>query len=106
MSDQLSNPKWQAEARVLKKLQLHFTFQPETLRRIKLDAAEDNLNTSDVLRKILGLHHEKQQRPRIGLSFTPSELEQLAQQFGVDATDSKAIKSKVVERVTRHYSSD
>ena len=106
MSSRLNNQKWQAETQVLKKMQLHFTFSPTTLRRVKLDAAEESINTSDVVRKILGLQHDKQPRPRIGLSFSPEELLALAQRFGVDVSDVKTIKSKVVEVVSKHYSKD
>jgi len=99
----MMNKKWQAEAQVLKKMQLHFTFSPQIFRQVKLDAADENINTSDVLRKILGLNHEKSVRPRIGLSFTPEELDLLAKRYSLSISDTKAIRQKVVDEVASHY---
>ncbi len=96
--------KWQAEQKVLKKLQLHFTFNATTFRQLKHQAAQQNMNTSDVVRQIIGLSYEKNVRPRIGLSFSLQELNLLAKRYELSVDDVKSIKTRVVEEVGKHYS--
>ena len=96
--------KWQAEQNVLKKMQLHFTFNATTFRQVKVQAAKENMNTSDVVRQIIGLSFEKNVRPRIGLSFSQKELQILAERYKLPKNDLKSIKIKVVEEVGNHYS--
>lgn len=97
------NKKWEAEQKVLKKMQLHFTFSPSVFRQVKLDAADQNINTSDILRQILGFTHEKEVRPRIGLSFTQEELALLAERYNLSTEDTKGIRQCVVEQVADYY---
>lgn len=100
------NKKWISERRVLKKLQMHFTFQQNILRKIRYDAADDYIVPSDIVRKIIGLPYIKVQRPRIGLSFNKDELDQLAQHYDLEVTDEAEIKRRVIDEVTQYYSED
>ncbi|MES9857682.1 MAG: hypothetical protein ABW166_13920 [Sedimenticola sp.] len=95
--------KWSKEKSVLKKLQMHFTFQQDILRKIRHDAADASIVPSDIVRKIIGLPYVKVQRPRVGLSFDKNELEKLAQDYGLDAIDEAEIKRKVIEKVNHFY---
>ncbi len=95
--------KWSKEKSVLKKLQMHFTFQQEVLRKIRHDAADASIVPSDVVRKIIGLTYVKVQRPRVGLSFNKDELAQLAQHYKLDVIDEAEIKRHVIEEVNRFY---
>ncbi len=98
-----SNSKWQKERATLKKLQIHFEFQQEVMRKIRYDAADARLNPSDIVRKILGLSYSKVQRPRLGLSFSQDELKQLAHRYGLDCLDEKQIKQRVMAEVNVLY---
>ncbi len=98
-----ANNKWTKEKRVLKKLQMHFTFQQDILRKIRHDAADASIVPSDVIRRIIGLPYVKVQRPRIGLSFNKEELKQLAAHYHLDEVDEAAIKRHVIEEVNRFY---
>jgi hypothetical protein len=97
------NSKWQRERATLKKLQIHFEFQQEVMRKIRYDAADARLNPSDIVRKILGLSYSKIQRPRLGLSFSRAELEQLAHRYDLDYIDEKQIKQRVMAEVNTLY---
>ncbi len=103
MSEIKSNSKWQKERATLKKLQIHFEFQQEVMRKIRYDAADARLNPSDIVRKILGLSYSKVQRPRLGLSFSQDELKQLAHRYGLDRMDEKQIKQRVMAEVNVLY---
>ncbi len=104
MSSKVNN-KWSKEKSILRKLQMHFTFQQDTLRKIRYDAADASIVPSDIVRKIIGLPYVKVQRPRIGLSFNQAELAQLAKHYELDMADETAIKCKVLEEVNHHYQS-
>jgi len=100
------NSKWIKEKSVLKKLQMHFTFQQDILRKIRHDAADASIVPSDIVRKIIGLPYVKVQRPRVGLSFNKDELAQLAQQYGLDVSDEAGIKRQVIQEVNQFYESE
>ncbi|MEZ0121682.1 MAG: hypothetical protein AB9Q22_02500 [Candidatus Reddybacter sp.] len=97
------NPKWADEKRALKKVQMHFVFKEQLNKRIRHDAADENLNPSDIIRKIVGLPYQRIQRPRIGLSFNPDDLHNLSQRYQVPVDDEKTIKQRVLEEVTQCY---
>ncbi|RLA40356.1 MAG: hypothetical protein DRQ64_04930 [Gammaproteobacteria bacterium] len=97
------NPKWADEKRALKKVQMHFVFKEQLNKRIRHDAADENLNPSDLIRKIVGLPYQRIQRPRIGLSFNPDDLNTLSQRYQVPVDDEKTIKQRVLAEVTACY---
>lgn len=97
------NNKWSDEKRALKKIQMHFVFKEQLNKRIHYDATDENLNPSDVIRKITGLTYQPIQRPRIGLSFDQQDLQYLAQRYSMDSGDEKEIKRRVWEEVNFYY---
>lgn len=96
-------PKWEAELAALKKIQMHFDFQQALRKKIRIDAAEEDMNPSDIIRKIVGLSFSKIQRPRIGLSFNPEDLSYLAERYNLDPSDAAAVKKQVLREVENHY---
>lgn len=101
-----ANTKWTKEKSVLKKLQMHFSFQQNIMRRIRYDAADASIMPSDIIRRIIGLPYAKVQRPRIGLSFNKELLDQLAEKYGLDVTDEAGIQRRVIEEVNQYYRSE
>ncbi len=95
--------KWPAEKSALKKIQIHFSFKERLTKLIRHDAVEDNINPSDVIRKIVGLNYQRIQRPRIGLSFNQADLDYLSKRYALGASDEKEIKRHVMEEVNLYY---
>lgn len=95
--------KWSKEKVVLKKIQIHFTFQQNVLASIRHDAVDENINSSDIVRKIVGLSYKKIQRARIGLTFNDIDLEYLAEHYNLKSVDEKEIKRRVIEEINIHY---
>ena len=95
--------KWENEKAALRKVQIHFVFRQEVVAGIRHDAADENINPSDIVRKIVGLPYKKIQRARIGLSFNPQELEYLAKRYHLDEIDEKMIKQSVMKETNQHY---
>ena len=99
----MTTDKWENEKAILRKVQIHFVFQQEIVARIRHDAADENINPSDIVRKIVGLPYKKIQRARIGLSFNPQEFEYLAKRYNLDTINEKAIKQHVIEETNKYY---
>lgn len=97
------NNKWSEEKHALKKIQMHFIFKAQLNKRIRYDGVDENLNPSDVIRKITGLSYRRIQRPRIGLSFNREDLNCLALRYDMDVSDEKGIKRRVLEEVNLYY---
>ncbi|MCH7695451.1 MAG: hypothetical protein IIB73_04030 [Proteobacteria bacterium] len=95
--------KWSNEKVALKKIQIHFTFQQSVLASIRYDATDENINPSDIVRKIVGLPYKKIQRARIGLTFNDNDLEYLAEHYNLEKADDKEIKRRVMEEINIHY---
>lgn len=95
--------KWSKEKAVLKKIQIHFSFQQQVLASIRHNAADEDVNPSDIVRKIVGLPYKKIHRARIGLSFNDSDLEYLTEHYQLDRVDEKEIKRRVMEEINIHY---
>lgn len=102
MDNKLSD-KWSVEKQALKKVQVHFSLKERLTKLIRHDAAEDNINPSDIIRKIVGLTYQRIQRPRIGLSFHREDLEYLSKRYNLDLNDDKEIRRRVMEEINLYY---
>ncbi|MFV2060272.1 MAG: hypothetical protein ACC653_06270 [Gammaproteobacteria bacterium] len=94
---------WSDEQAALKKIQIHFEFQRDIMRVIRHEAADKDLNPSDIIRQRLDLEYSKIQRPRLGLSFNSDELNSLAKRYDLDTVDEKQIKRCVLEEMNNLY---
>lgn len=97
------NDKWCVEKKALKKVQIHFSLKERLTKLIRHDAAEDNINPSDIIRKIVGLSYQRIQRPRIGLSFHREDLDYLSKRYSLDISDEKEIRRRVMEEINLYY---
>lgn len=99
----MATDKWVKEKDALKKVQIHFAFQQETIASIRHDAADDNINPSDIVRKIVGLPYTKIQRARIGLSFNHQDLEYLAKRYGLEEVNERELRRRVMEEINLYF---
>ncbi|MFV1984063.1 MAG: hypothetical protein ACC657_11035 [Thiohalomonadales bacterium] len=97
------NDKWSNEHDALKKIQIHFEFQRDIMRIIRHEAADKDLNPSDIIRQKLNLQYSKIQRPRLGLSFNNAELKSLATRYKLTTIDEKEIKRCVLDEISTFY---
>lgn len=101
----MATDRWEKEKHALRKVQIHFAFQLEIIASIRHDAADNNINPSDIVRKIVGLPFKKIQRARIGLSFNDHDLEYLTKRYGLEGKNEKEVKRRVMEEINLHYHS-
>lgn len=95
-----SKTKWEKEKAAAAAVQLAFDLGVDTQTLIKKRALDEHLNTSDFIRKILGLHYKnKPVRPRLTLSLSGDDFNELALKYGVDSDDRLKIKELAAERL-------
>jgi hypothetical protein len=99
----MPNDKWDHETEALKKIQMQFEFQEDVNKMIIVDAAEENIKPSDLVRKLTGLSYKKIQRSRVAMSLSSEDITNLAQRLGVDESNELEIKKRVTAEINLHY---
>ena len=94
-ANKIEKAKWHDEREALKKIQWHFDMQSLQIQRLRVQAAMSDMNPSDYVRKMVGLTYRTLDRPRVSLSFSGSELEYLAQRYGLSVDDAANIRKQV-----------
>lgn len=90
--------KWQRQEQAVRATQMAFDLSSEVQKSIKKQAIDAELTPSDMIRKILDLEvKSKKTRQRLSFNLNDEEIALLAQRFGVDAEDKRAVKQQVAE---------
>ena len=98
-----SSGKWDGERQAVKAVQVAFDVGDEVNLLIRREALEQSINPSDRVRQILGLPiSRKPVRPRLSISLSESDFEQLAEQFGVPLEDRLGIRRMAAEKLIAH----
>lgn len=98
-----SSDKWDGERRAVKAVQVAFDVGDEVNLLIRKEALEQSINPSDRVRQILGLPiSRKPVRPRLSISLSESDFEQLAEQFGLLLDDRLGIRRVAAEKLIDH----
>ena len=98
-----SSDKWDGERRAVKAVQVAFDVGDEVNLLIRREALEQSINPSDRVRQILGLPiSRKPVRPRLSISLSESDFEQLAEQFGLPLDDRLGIRRVAAEKLIDH----
>ncbi|MDR1888267.1 MAG: hypothetical protein LBQ81_02630, partial [Zoogloeaceae bacterium] len=75
--------RWQGSDEAIRAVQVAFDVEAAVLEAVRCAAFENDLSSSDQIRRILGLattHRPK--RPRLTVSLTPGDYEALGQRYG------------------------
>ncbi|WP_105166685.1 hypothetical protein [Pseudoalteromonas sp. T1lg23B] len=101
MSD--AKAKWQRQEQAVRATQMAFDLSSEVQKSIKKQAIDQELTPSDMIRKILNLEvKSKKTRQRLSFNLSNEEITLLAERFGVDADDKRAVKQRVAELLIAH----
>ncbi|MCF2908744.1 hypothetical protein L1285_10485 [Pseudoalteromonas sp. DL2-H2.2] len=96
--------KWQRQERALRATQMAFDLTTEVQKSLKKQAIDEELTPSDMIRKILDLEvKSKKTRQRLSFNLTDEEIALLAQRFGVDPSDKRAVKQQVASLLINRY---
>ncbi|WP_440056249.1 hypothetical protein ACSLBF_15425 [Pseudoalteromonas sp. T1lg65] len=81
-----------------------FDLSTEVQKSLKKQAIDEELTPSDMIRKILSLEvKSKKTRQRLSFNLTDEEIALLAQRFGVDPEDKRAVKQQVASLLIKRY---
>lgn len=99
--------KWQRQEQAIRATQMAFDLTSEVQKRIKKQAIDEELTPSDMIRKILQLDvKSKKTRQRLSFNLNDDELAELANRFGVDVEDKRAVKQQVADILITKFSKD
>ncbi|MBR8844026.1 MULTISPECIES: hypothetical protein [Pseudoalteromonas] len=97
--------KWKRQEVALRATQMAFDLTTEVQKNIKKQAIDEELTPSDMIRKILDLEvKSKKTRQRLSFNLTDEEIALLAERFGVDPNDKRAVKQQVANMLLSRYS--
>jgi hypothetical protein len=94
--------RWTGSDDALKAVQVAFDVEEAVLDAVRTAAFENNVSTSDQIRRLLDLPTStRPKRPRLTVSLTAADYEVLAARYGVPLDDRLAIKERVTEELIR-----
>ncbi len=90
--------KWAKSAKAAKAVQVAFDMDEKVQYSIRKKALDEGLSPSDQIRHILELPtHRRPKRPRLTVSLSNDDYEQLAVRYKLDPEQQLEIKKKVME---------
>ncbi len=82
-----------------KSVQVAFELEQQIARAIHTLAAQEGLTPSSQIRKMIGLSYSAPKRPRLTLSLSPSDYQQLGEKYNTDPTNSVEIKRQIMQEL-------
>ena len=102
MSEKELPKKWQQSAKVAKAVQVAFDMDTKLQYSIRRSALDKGISPSEQIRHLLGLTtHTKAKRPRLTVSLSPDDYQQLGKRYQIPADQQLDIKKSVVEELTQ-----
>lgn len=90
---------WENQKKIIKATQIAFEMDQDIARSIRTMAAQEGLNPSDQIRKLIGLTYSPPKRPRLTVSLRPDDYAQLAEKYGMDVEDRLGIKHRMMQEL-------
>jgi hypothetical protein len=92
--------RWESSDDAIRAVQVAFDVEVGVLEAVRKAAFENQLSTSDQIRRLLNLPTPtRATRPRLTVSLSPQDYELLAQRTGIPAQDRLAIKEHVTKQL-------
>lgn len=94
--------RWRREERAVRAVQVAFDVGEEVQLLLRREAAELGISPADRVRQLLGLAvARKPKRPRLTVSLTSEDFQELAGRFGVEQSDRRSIRRLAAEQVIK-----
>ncbi len=102
MTLQRKPARWSGSDEALRAVQVAFDVEEAVMDAVRAAAFENNLSTSDQIRRLLALPTaSRPKRPRLTVSLTAQDYEVLAGRYGLPPADRLAIKERVTQELIR-----
>jgi hypothetical protein len=89
-----------------KSVQVAFELEQQIARTIHVLAAQEGLTPSNMIRKMIGLSYSAPKRPRLTLSLTPDDYQQLGEKYSTSPDNSVEIKRQIIQELIEQIPSD
>jgi len=94
--------KWQQSAKVVKAVQIAFDMDTKLQYSIRRSALDKGISPSEQIRHLLDLPtHKKPKRPRLTVSLSTEDYQQLGKRYQIPAEQQLEIKKSVIEELTK-----
>lgn len=94
--------KWQQSAKVVKAVQIAFDMDEKLQYSIRRSALDKGISPSEQIRHVLDLPtHKKPKRPRLTVSLSSEDYQQLGERYNIPAEQQLDIKKSVIEELTQ-----
>ncbi|MFT6925415.1 MAG: hypothetical protein ACJAZP_000995 [Psychromonas sp.] len=94
--------KWQQSANVAKAVQIAFDMDTKLQYSIRRSALDKGISPSEQIRDLLALAtHKKPKRPRLTVSLSDEDYQQLSERYRIPADQQLEIKKAVIEELTK-----
>ncbi len=94
--------KWQQSAKVVKAVQIAFDMDTKLQYSIRRSALDKGISPSEQIRHLLDLPtHKKPKRPRLTVSLSDDDYQQLGERYQIPADQQLEIKKSVIEELTQ-----
>lgn len=93
---------WKKSEKSLRAVQLVFEFSQPVSDYIRTQANHQGLSPSNQIRTILDLPVKQSRRPRLSVSLSQQDYEQLAERYHIDVNDKLAIRRAISEELIEY----
>ncbi|MGF2686666.1 hypothetical protein ACQUWM_09220 [Marinobacter sp. DUT-3] len=91
---------WSKEERAVQAMQMAFDLSNDIQRAFRVSAALQDMNTADMVRKVLQLPYRKNRaRPRLTVTLRDEDFDVLARKYNLAPEDRAAIRQRVAEEL-------
>ncbi|MGP4844561.1 hypothetical protein ACTXGQ_10555 [Marinobacter sp. 1Y8] len=96
---------WSREVKAVQAVQMAFDLSSDIQRAFRVASVMQDLNTSDMVRKVLGLPYKRKRvRPRLTVTLHDDDFEELAKRYGLKPEERAEIRERVSEDLQRFAS--
>ena len=93
--------KQDKQQKIIKATQIAFELEQDLTKKIQNLAMKENLSTSSVIRKIIGLDYTPPKRPRISISLNDDDYKLLSEKYGLEASEKSKIKAEIIKELAK-----
>ncbi len=94
--------QWNKSEKTLRTVQLVFEFSQKVSDHIRMQANQNSLSASNQIRTILGLEIKQSRRPRLSVSLSEQDYQQLAVRYQLDVHDKWAIRQAIADELIEY----
>jgi len=96
-----------SSSKTVKPTQVAFDLDADGRKKLRIDAARDDMTPSEKARESLGLvAKDKKMEPKITFYLSEKDMIILAEKYGIDPEDKLAIRYKAAEELINKYSEE